>query len=50
MMRLPEISTIPGELIDHMVEHDPFTKSQLASRNQRQGFVWCKFGHVALKN
>ena len=31
----------------HMVEYDPFVKSQLASRNQLQGLLWCKFGHVA---
>jgi len=34
----------------HTVEYDPFIKSQLASRNQLQGRVWCKCGHVMFEN
>ena len=34
----------------HTVEHDPFIKSQLASRNWLQGLMWCKFGHVPPEN
>ena len=30
----------------HTVEYDPFIKSQLASRNQIEGLMRCKFGHV----
>ena len=30
----------------HTVEHHPLIKSQLASRNQLEGLVWRKFGHV----
>ena len=30
----------------HLVEFEPFIKSQLASSSQLQGVVWCKFGHV----
>jgi hypothetical protein len=28
------------------VDYDPFSKSQLASRNEPQVLKWCKFGHV----
>ena len=34
----------------HMVENDPFIKSQLASRNQLYGLMRCKFGHVTFAN
>jgi len=33
----------------HTMEYDPFIKSQLASRNELEGLMWCKFGHVTLK-
>jgi len=32
------------------VDYDPFIKSQLASRNQLQDLMWCKFGHVSPLN
>ena len=31
------------------VKSTPVIKSQLASRNQLWGLLWCKFGHVTLK-
>jgi hypothetical protein len=31
---------------NHTVAHDPFIKSQLASRNQLEGLMWYTFGHV----
>ena len=34
----------------HTGEYDSFIKSQLESRNQLQGLMQCKFGHVAFKN
>ena len=30
----------------HTAENDPVIKIQLASRNQLEDLVWCKFGHV----
>jgi len=33
----------------HTVEYHPFIKSQLALRNQLEGLLWCKFGHVTVK-
>ena len=33
----------------HTMDYDPLIKSQLASRNQLWGLVWCKFGHMTLK-
>ena len=32
----------------HTVDYDPFIKSQVASSNQVEGLMRCKFGHVAL--
>ena len=32
------------------VDYDPFIKSQLVSCNQLKGLIWCKFGHVTVKN
>ena len=32
----------------HTLGYDPFIKSQLASRNELEGVVWCTFGHVTL--
>jgi hypothetical protein len=29
--------------------YEPFVESQLASCNQLEGRMWCKFGHVAFK-
>ena len=31
-------------------EYDPFIKSQLASRNEREGLFWCISGHVTVQN
>ena len=45
--RRHEFNTDSLPLGFHTVEHDPFIKSQLASRNQHKGQMWCKFGHVA---
>jgi len=39
--RLPDIRT---------VDYDPFTKSQLASRNWLLGVMWCTSGHVTPRN
>ena len=33
----------------HSVEFDPFTKSQLASCNEPESVIWCKFGHMPCK-
>jgi hypothetical protein len=33
----------------HTVEYDLFIDGQFASRNEFEGRMWCKFGHVALK-
>ena len=41
--------TNQGFFCHRTVEYDPLIKSQLESRNQLQGFMWCKFGHVPLK-
>ena len=32
----------------HTVEYDLFIKNHRASRNQLQGLMWCRFGHLAL--
>ena len=32
--------------VHRTVKHDLFIKSQLASRTQVQGLMWCTFGHV----
>ena len=34
----------------HSVEVDSFIKSQLASRSQLSGLIWCKFGHVTTRS
>ena len=34
------------EISFHTVEYDPFTESQVASRNQLYGLMGFKFGHV----
>ena len=31
------------------MEYDPFLKSQLASRSQLKGLMWCKFDNVTLE-
>ena len=33
-------------LLYHTEDYDPFIKSQLPSRNQLKGRMWCKCGHV----
>ena len=38
-----------ARLLHHTVDYAPFIKSQLASRNQLEGLVWCTFGHVTLE-
>ena len=30
----------------HTVDYDPFIKSKLPPRYEREGLMWCKFGHV----
>ena len=35
---------------NHMVEYDPFIKSQLASRNRFHDLSWRTLGHVTFEN
>jgi len=47
-VRTQRSSTVTGMRVK-TVEHDPFIKSQLASRNQLEDRMGCKFGHVTHK-
>jgi hypothetical protein len=39
----------PGGHTISTVDHDPFVQSQLASRNEPDCLLRCKFGHATLK-
>ena len=48
MYRLVSESTVEKNILkNHTVDYDPFIKSQLASLNQLEGVMSCKFGHMA---
>jgi hypothetical protein len=42
----PSASSHHWREVDQRVEHAPSVKSQLASHDELQCFMWCKFGHV----
>ena len=42
----PSKDVIPDLLGAHTMNYGPFIKIQLASRNQLEGLMWRKFGHV----